>query len=78
VTTGGKTETIFVDGGFLQVVENRVSVITDSACELQDIDVAAAEERVDSLRDQGKGPEFAAANHRFLTMKRVKERFRRS
>jgi F-type H+-transporting ATPase subunit epsilon len=78
VTTGGKTETKFVDGGFVQVAGNKVTVLTDSACEMQHIDLAEAKQRVDSLRNQGRGAEFAAANHRWLTMKRVKERFERS
>ena len=78
VKSGDATETKFVDGGFVQVAEDRVTVLTDSACEMQHINVDEAKQRVDALRDTGNGEEFAAANHRWLTTKRVKEAFDRS
>lgn len=43
VTTGGTTSNYFVDGGFIQVAENVVSVITNRAVLVSDIDKAAAE-----------------------------------
>ncbi len=43
VTTGGTTSNYFVDGGFIQVAENVVSVITNRAILVSDIDKAAAE-----------------------------------
>ncbi len=78
VTTGGKTEEMFVEGGFVQVADNRITVLTDSACEIENVDIAGAEERVDDLRGKGQGEAFATAKHRLLTMKRVKDRFKRS
>ena len=78
VTSGGKTKELFVDGGFVQVAEDRVTVLTDSASEMTDIDVPAAASRVEELRGTGHGEEFAEAKHRHLTMKRVKEKFDRS
>jgi F-type H+-transporting ATPase subunit epsilon len=78
VTTAGRTRELFVEGGFVQVAEDRVTVLTDSASEMSDIDVPAAAARVDQLRGSGHGEEFAAAKHRHLTMKRVKEKFDRS
>ena len=78
VTSGKTTDTKFVDGGFVQVAGDRVTVLTDQACEMQDINVNAAKERVDALRNTGRGEEFAAANDRWLTTKRVKEAFDRS
>ncbi len=74
----GREESLFIEGGFVQVAADRVTVLTDSACPLQDIDVKAAEARVKSLRDTMHGPEFAAATQRLLTMKRIKDRFERS
>jgi len=75
VTHDGKTIRLFVEGGFVQVANDRVSVLADAACALQDIDVNEAAERVDSLRGTGRGEEFATAKHRHLVMKRVKDRF---
>jgi hypothetical protein len=46
-------------------------VLTDSASAVQDIDVSAAETRVNELRGKGRGEEFAIAKHRHLVMKRV-------
>ncbi len=71
VTTMGQTRSMFVEGGFVQVAENRVTVLTDSACALEEVDVRAAEARVDALRGTGRGEELAAAKHRALVMKRV-------
>ncbi|MBZ0266862.1 ATP synthase F1 subunit epsilon [bacterium] len=78
VTSGGVTREMLVDGGFAQVADNQVTVLTDRASELADIDVAGAEKRVAELRGTGRGPELADAKHRALTMKRVKDRFERS
>jgi F-type H+-transporting ATPase subunit epsilon len=75
---GGRAEALFIEGGFVQVADDRVTVLTDSACHLQDIDVNEAEQRVAGLRAGMHGPEFAAAQNRLLTMKRVKDRFNRS
>ena len=78
VTADGKTHSFYVEGGFLQVAENRVTVLTDSAFAVQDVDVAAAERRVNELREVGLGGEFAEARRRWLARRRVKERFLRS
>ena len=77
VTTAGQTTELFVEGGFVQVAEDRVTILTDSASEMSDIDVPAAGARVDELRGSGHGEDFATAKHRHLTMKRVKEKFDR-
>jgi F-type H+-transporting ATPase subunit epsilon len=74
VTAGSGTREMFVEGGFVQVAENRVTVLTESACEVPKVDVEAAEARVTELRGKGRGEEFAAAKHRALVMKRVKAR----
>jgi len=74
VTSGGKTDSFYVEGGFLQVAEDRVTVLTDTASDVADIDVKSAEERVDELREEGLGGEFAEARRRWLARKRVKDR----
>jgi len=76
--TDGREHKMFVEGGFVQVADDRVTVLTDSACAMQDIDVDGAAARVEELRGQGKGVAFAEATHRHLTMKRVKRSFDRS
>jgi F-type H+-transporting ATPase subunit epsilon len=76
--TDGRQHQMFVEGGFVQVADDRVTVLTDAACAMQDIDVDSAARRVEELRGQGEGLAFAAATHRHLTMKRVKERFEAS
>jgi F-type H+-transporting ATPase subunit epsilon len=78
ITSEGQTSTFYVEGGFLQVAENRVTVLTDSASAPQDVDVTAAERRVNDLREHGLGGEFAEARRRWLARRRVKERFLRT
>jgi F-type H+-transporting ATPase subunit epsilon len=76
VTSAGSTREMFVEGGFVQVVSDRVTVLTEAASEVDAIDVASAERRLDELRGKRRGDELAAAKHRHLTMKRVKGRRR--
>jgi F-type H+-transporting ATPase subunit epsilon len=74
ISAKGMTERFFVDGGFVQVADNRVTVLTDSACAVNEIDVDGAEDRVKKLRGALRGEELSAANHRLLAMKRVQAR----
>jgi F-type H+-transporting ATPase subunit epsilon len=78
VTLDGRTRRLFVEGGFVQVSGDKVTVLTDAASEMQDIDPEAAARLVEELRGQGQGEAFAAATHRHLVMKRVKARFESS
>jgi F-type H+-transporting ATPase subunit epsilon len=73
-----RQEKLFIEGGFVQVVEDRVTVLTDSACALQDIDLDEARRRADGLREGMHGEEWADATARHLTMKRIKDRFHAS
>ncbi|NNE43900.1 MAG: ATP synthase F1 subunit epsilon [Gemmatimonadetes bacterium] len=75
--TGGD-KTFYIEGGFLQVADDRVTVLTDSAFDVADIDIDAAEQRVNDLREKDRGEEFAEARRRWLARRRVKERFLRS
>lgn len=43
---GGNERRLYVDGGFVQVVDNVVSVLTDRALEAKDLDVNAAREKL--------------------------------
>ncbi|MFN8178360.1 MAG: ATP synthase F1 subunit epsilon [bacterium] len=78
VTSGGKTRELFVEGGFVQVAADKVTVLTEAASEVADVDVAAADKLVDELRGKGRGEEFADAKHRSLVMRRVQSHSRRT
>jgi len=49
-TPEGKRE-FFVDGGFAQMVENRLTLLTEQAKAIEDIDAAAAERALVEARD---------------------------
>jgi F-type H+-transporting ATPase subunit epsilon len=78
VRTADGAKTFYVEGGFLQVADDRVTVLTDAAFPVEDIDVDSAEQRVNDLREKDRGEEFAEARRRWLARRRVKERFLRS
>lgn len=44
VVADGKAARYYVDGGFVQVADNLVSVLTGKSCPVNEIDLAAAEE----------------------------------
>jgi F-type H+-transporting ATPase subunit epsilon len=48
IKKGSDERRFYVDGGFVQVVDNVVSVLTDRAVEATAIDVAAAEQKLQS------------------------------
>jgi F-type H+-transporting ATPase subunit epsilon len=77
IVGGGKTRSFYVEGGFVQVADDRVTVLTDTASTVEDLDVAAAEARVNELREVNRGPAFAEARRRWLARQRVKERYHR-
>jgi len=73
VTSGGSTHRLLIDGGFVQVAENRVTILTDAASPLAEIDLEAARARVEAVRkSSGLGPEYAEAQRRLLAMERAK------
>jgi len=78
ITSGGTTRGLYVEGGFVQVADDRVTVLTDNACEFEDIDVTEAEHDVELLQGKMRGDELAEATRRLLVKKRVKSKFQRS
>jgi F-type H+-transporting ATPase subunit epsilon len=46
IKQGGAERHLYVDGGFVQVVDNVVSVLTDRAVEAKDVDPAQAREKL--------------------------------
>jgi F-type H+-transporting ATPase subunit epsilon len=81
----GAEETFFVSGGFLEVSNNRVTVLADSAEHAESIDEARAqearrraEERLRDVRSNTERAEAHAALQRALNRLRVVEIARRS
>ncbi|HVW37096.1 MAG TPA: ATP synthase F1 subunit epsilon [Pirellulales bacterium] len=52
VTIGGRTERYYLDGGFVQVADNVVSVLTNRALPATQLDAAMAEEQLKSARER--------------------------
>lgn len=51
VTSGGETQRLFIDGGFAQVVDNRLSVLTEQARPLEELESS----EVDGLFEKARG-----------------------
>ena len=49
VRTGGNTKRLYVDGGFVQVADNVVSVLTNRAVPAEKLDTAAATAQLDAV-----------------------------
>lgn len=66
-------QSVFVDGGFAQVIENRVSVLTQQAQLASEIDPAAAEKALAAARDMTAHDEAGVdARRRALRRARVR------
>jgi F-type H+-transporting ATPase subunit epsilon len=72
VTTGATTHRLLIDGGFVQVADNRVTVLTDMAAPLDQIDLEEARTRLETIRkSSGMGPAYAEAQRRLMAMERA-------
>jgi len=60
---GGETLTFYVDGGFAQVVDNRLTVLTEHAKDPKDLDPRAAAEAWEGMRGKSIPNEHAARRH---------------
>jgi F-type H+-transporting ATPase subunit epsilon len=70
--TGGGTERFFIDGGFAQMVEDRLTLLTEQAKRVSEIDRAAAERALAAAREMPAGSDAAfAARERALARARV-------
>ncbi|HTI14475.1 MAG TPA: F0F1 ATP synthase subunit epsilon [Dictyobacter sp.] len=85
VKLGGGEETIFVSGGFLEVSNDQVTVLADTAEHAEDIDTARAEEarrlaqeRLSETRSNTERAELQSILQRELHRLRVAELVRRS
>lgn len=81
VRNDGEDEYLFVAGGFLEVLPDKVTVLADIAERAEDIDEAAAEEArrraQEALAEDQTNAEAAAALERELTRLRIAEIRRR-
>jgi F-type H+-transporting ATPase subunit epsilon len=65
VVEGGKTQRLYVDGGFVQVVNNQVAVLTNHAIPVEKLDAAVAREQLNAAkRRPSNTPELMAIRDR--------------
>lgn len=75
ITEGGKTIHYYVDGGFVQVAGNQVSVLTNRAMPSEALDAEAAQSQItEALARQTAGPDQLAARDRLLSQARAQLR----
>jgi F-type H+-transporting ATPase subunit epsilon len=71
IRLGDDTERFYVDGGFVQVADNVVSVLTHRAVPAAELDQAAAAEQLrTALARKAAGPEEIAIRDRLLSQAR--------
>lgn len=70
--TGGKVSRFYVDGGFVQVADNVVSVLTNRAVLAERVDAAAAREQLESARKRpANTPELLEIRDRAVAQARA-------
>jgi len=67
---GAEVRRFFVDGGFVQVRDNLVTVLCDRATRLEDTDLAAAEAAARTARET-HAPDAARLQQRVVALRRV-------
>ena len=75
IKTGSETERFYVDGGFVQVADNVVSVLTGRSIPVAELDAEAAQKQLDEgLARTASGAEEAAIRERIVTQARAQLR----
>jgi F-type H+-transporting ATPase subunit epsilon len=75
IKTGGTTLTYYVDGGFVQVADNVVAVLTNRAVPSKSLDAAAAETQLEAaLRKPANSPELLEIRERQIAQARAQLR----
>jgi F-type H+-transporting ATPase subunit epsilon len=74
ISHGGSTRRFYIDGGFAQVRNNVVSVLTPVARRAEEIDPNAATQALESARAQSPGP--AAQEERTKAQERARAQLR--
>ncbi len=73
--TAGESSKYYVDGGFVQVQDNVVSVLTNRAMPLEDLDAESAEEQLKTaLTRKPSNPEELALRDRLVSQARAQKR----
>ena len=75
MTGGGQSESFYVDGGFVQVNENTVSVLTNRAIPAADLNGEEAQQLLDRANEMSaKSPELMAIRDRLMSQARGQQR----
>jgi F-type H+-transporting ATPase subunit epsilon len=75
VEEGGKTQRLYVDGGFVQVVNNQVAVLTNHAIPVEKLDAAVAREQLSAAKNRpANSPELMAIRDRLEQQARAQLR----
>ncbi|MEM8947059.1 MAG: ATP synthase F1 subunit epsilon [Planctomycetota bacterium] len=78
IKSGGETNRFYVDGGFVQVADNVVSVLTNRSLAAASVDTTAAEEQLKSaLSKTSTGDEQLAIRDRTISQARAQLRVAR-
>ncbi len=78
MVTGGNFESLYVDGGFVQVADNVVSLLTQDAMPLSKLDESAANELLKEAREKSASTvELQAIRQRSLDRARAQMRLAR-
>jgi F-type H+-transporting ATPase subunit epsilon len=75
VEEGGKTQRLYVDGGFVQVANNQVAVLTNHAIPAEKLDATVAREQLNAaLNRPANSPELMAIRDRIQQQARAQLR----
>ena len=75
IVSGGKAERFYVDGGFVQIAGNVVSVLTPRAIAAEQLDAEAAQEELEAARKmKANTPERMARRDRIVAQSRAQLR----
>ena len=75
ITTSGGIDHYYIEGGFVEVLHDTVSVLTPRAVPAEELDDAAALEQLEAARSQeAHTPELMAARDRAVTQARARYR----
>jgi len=78
IESGGQTSVYYVDGGFVQVANNVVSILTNRAMKADQVDPAAANERLQqAIRRPSNTDELAMIRDRQIAQSRAQLRVAR-
>ena len=75
VRAAGRTRSYYVDGGFVQVVGNAITILTNRAVAAEELDAEVAEEQLRAARSRpAHTPELMAIRDRLVAQARAQKR----